>query len=74
MGAATNLALAYRIEVDETRCDGCRACLPSCRHHALVWAWADRVLFVDPWACNGCGTCLTDCPSSALHLTLRTEP
>lgn len=74
MAAVTNLALAYRIEIDEARCDGCCICLPTCTHHALLWVRAERLLLADPWACNGCGTCVTACPHDALHLTLRTEP
>ncbi|MGD2058646.1 MAG: 4Fe-4S binding protein [Anaerolineales bacterium] len=59
------------IHLDETRCDGCRQCLPACSYGGLLSAPGERKPYIDPWACTGCGTCTTVCPLEALWLQAR---
>jgi len=49
------VALGFVALLDESQCDGCRACLRSCNYGALIWVSADRMILADPWACTGCG-------------------
>ena len=65
------VALGFVALLDESQCDGCRACLRSCNYGALIWVSADRMILADPWACTGCGACVTACARQALSLQAR---
>jgi len=56
---------------DESRCDGCRLCMPACSHGALLSAPGERKPYIDRWSCTGCGSCTTVCPQQALQFQKR---
>ena len=49
-----------------SRCLGCRSCVNSCPHHALVWEEKGIVNKKD--ACFLCGRCAEECPTMALEI------
>ena len=53
------------LEMDTTRCNGCRKCISVCPH--AVFAIQDRtVRITDRDACMECGACALNCPDEAL--------
>ncbi|HOT97631.1 MAG TPA: ATP-binding protein [bacterium] len=50
--------------VDETLCDGCRACSEFCAYNAIIVP--KRVALVVPELCHSCGGCLLVCPQKAI--------
>ncbi|HLC16337.1 MAG TPA: 4Fe-4S binding protein, partial [Thermodesulfovibrionia bacterium] len=58
------------IEIDETLCDGCGLCVPSCAEGALKVVDGKARLVLD-WYCDGLGACLGECPKGALRVVER---
>jgi heterodisulfide reductase subunit A len=57
--------------VDESLCDGCGICVPTCEYKALeIVANKDdakkKTLDVNVGLCKGCGACVGACPAAAL--------
>ena len=52
-------------EVDDSLCDGCKACSNFCEYKAL--AVIGKKVLVFPELCHGCGGCIRVCPRGALH-------
>jgi ferredoxin len=61
------------ISIDEERCDGCGACVPSCAEGALQIVNGKARLIKESF-CDGLGACLGECPQGALTIVeLETE-
>lgn len=58
------------IEIDETKCDGCGECVPSCAEGAIQIVAGKARLAAEKY-CDGLGACLSDCPNDALHVVER---
>jgi MinD superfamily P-loop ATPase len=56
--------------VDESLCDGCRACSGFCRYHAIALLKTTPIVF--PELCHSCGGCTMVCPRDAIHEEGRT--
>ncbi len=53
------------LELDESKCNGCRMCLIVCPH--AVFAIEDkRARIADRDACMECGACAGNCPEEAI--------
>jgi heterodisulfide reductase subunit A len=57
--------------LDETLCDGCGICVPTCEYKALeIVANKDekdkKLVDINVGLCKGCGACVGACPSGAL--------
>ena len=60
------------IGIDESKCNGCGACIPSCAEGALKimeTPAGPKVRLVNPGFCDGLGACLGGCPEGALSIT-----
>jgi len=55
------------IHIDETLCDGCALCIPSCPEGALQIIDGKAKLVKESF-CDGLGACLGDCPRGALNI------
>jgi ferredoxin len=55
------------ITIDEEKCDGCGACVPSCVEGALQVVNGKARLMKEDF-CDGLGACLGECPQGALHV------
>lgn len=58
------------IEIDETKCDGCGLCVPTCAEGALRIVDGKARLVADTY-CDGLGTCLGECPHGAIRIVER---
>jgi MinD superfamily P-loop ATPase len=56
-------------QVDESKCDYCRACAELCQFKAISVLSSVVMIFSD--MCHGCGGCLAICPNSALSPSRR---
>jgi len=65
------------IVIDEDKCDGCEACIPSCPEGALQIVDTPRgpkARLVKQSFCDGLGACLGECPQDALSIVeMETE-
>ncbi len=50
--------------IDEKKCIGCEACIPTCPVEAI--AKVGEVCVIDPEACVDCGSCTGSCPTEAI--------
>ena len=57
----------FRVKIDHTRCNGCRACVRACPLDAAEGRLAGKVLPAD---CFSCGRCLNVCPADAISYGL----
>jgi Pyruvate/2-oxoacid:ferredoxin oxidoreductase delta subunit len=55
------------IKIDESKCDGCALCIPSCPEGALQIIDGKAKLVKESF-CDGLGACLGDCLQDALHV------
>lgn len=55
------------ITIDEEKCDGCGACVPSCAEGALQIIDGKARLVKESY-CDGLGACLGECPQGALRV------
>lgn len=58
------------IRIDEEKCDGCGACVPSCAEGALQIV-DGKVKLISEEFCDGLGACLGECPQGALIIEKR---
>ena len=58
------------INIDETLCDGCGNCVPSCAEGALEIVDGKARMIAD-FYCDGLGACLGECPTGALSIVER---
>lgn len=58
------------VEIDEEKCDGCGACIPSCAEGAIEIVGGKARLIADR-LCDGLGACLGDCPRGAIRIVER---
>lgn len=61
------------VEIDESRCDGCGACIPNCAEGALRVVDGKARLIGDKF-CDGLGACLGHCPKDAIRIVEREAP
>lgn len=58
------------IEIDETKCDGCGLCVPSCAEGAIRIENGKARLVAEKY-CDGLGACLGECPQGDLQIVER---
>ncbi|HSH13189.1 MAG TPA: 4Fe-4S binding protein [Desulfurivibrionaceae bacterium] len=58
------------IEIDETLCNGCGQCVPSCAEGALQIIDGKARMLAEKY-CDGLGACLGECPQGALRIVER---
>ena len=58
------------VEIDESLCDGCGNCVPSCAEGAIEIQDGKARLVAEKY-CDGLGACLGDCPTGALRVIER---
>ncbi len=58
------------ITIDESKCDGCGLCIPSCAEGALQIVNGKARLVKDAY-CDGLGNCLGECPQGAIDIVER---
>jgi NAD-dependent dihydropyrimidine dehydrogenase PreA subunit len=61
------------VNIDESRCNGCGACIPKCAEGALKIIDGKAKLVKDTY-CDGLGACLGQCPQGAITVTEREAP
>lgn len=58
------------IQIDESLCDGCGLCVPSCAEGTLAIVDGKAKVVADN-LCDGLGACLGECPNGALQVIER---
>jgi NAD-dependent dihydropyrimidine dehydrogenase PreA subunit len=58
------------VQIDETKCDGCGECIPSCAEGAISLVNGKARLSADA-LCDGLGACLGECPRGAITVIER---
>lgn len=58
------------IHIDDERCDGCGACVPSCAEGAIEVVDGKARMVAEKY-CDGLGACLGECPKGALTIEER---
>ncbi len=58
------------VKIDETKCNGCGLCVPSCAEGALQIIDGKARLVSDRY-CDGLGACLGECPQDAISIEER---
>ena len=58
------------IRIDESKCNGCGLCIPSCAEGALQIIDGKARLIEDRF-CDGLGNCLGECPQGAIEIIER---
>lgn len=58
------------VEIDQAKCDGCGACVPSCAEGAIQIIDGKARLVSDAY-CDGLGACLGQCPRDAITIIER---
>ncbi len=58
------------VRIDEEKCDGCGACVPSCAEGAIQ-VIDGKARLVSEIYCDGLGACLGECPRGAISLEER---
>ncbi len=58
------------VHIDETLCDGCGQCIPSCHEGALQMI-DGKARLVSDLMCDGLGACLGHCPQGAITIEER---
>ena len=58
------------VEIDESLCDGCGACIPGCAEGALRLVDGKARLVSDRF-CDGLGACVGHCPRGAIKIVER---
>ncbi len=55
------------LELDQTKCNGCRMCVTVCPHPVFASS-NHEIEIVDPDLCIECGACVMNCPEGALSV------
>ncbi len=58
------------ISIDETKCNGCEACIPGCPEGALQLI-DGKARLVGDYLCDGLGACIGECPLGAITIEER---
>jgi NAD-dependent dihydropyrimidine dehydrogenase PreA subunit len=58
------------VQIDESKCDGCGECIPSCAEGAIALVNGKARLSADA-LCDGLGACLGECPQGAITVIER---
>ena len=58
------------VQIDESKCDGCGLCVPSCAEGAIDIVDGKARLAADVY-CDGLGACLGECPQGAITIVER---
>jgi Pyruvate/2-oxoacid:ferredoxin oxidoreductase delta subunit len=58
------------VQIDESRCDGCGDCVPSCAEGAIAVV-NGKARLVGDVLCDGLGACLGECPRGAIQVVER---
>jgi ferredoxin len=58
------------VKIDESKCNGCGECIPTCVEGALQVIDGKARLVKDVY-CDGLGACLGHCPQDAIRITQR---
>jgi NAD-dependent dihydropyrimidine dehydrogenase PreA subunit len=58
------------VQIDESKCDGCGQCIPSCAEGAIALVDGKARLSADV-LCDGLGACLGECPQGAITVVER---
>ena len=58
------------VQIDESKCDGCGQCIPSCAEGAIALVDGKARLSGDA-LCDGLGACLGECPQGAITVVER---
>jgi Fe-S-cluster-containing hydrogenase component 2 len=66
----TTKVLRKIIEIDESKCNGCGACIDSCAEGALALVDGKARLVKEKY-CDGLAACLKECPQGALKIVER---
>ncbi len=66
----TALAIRNIIRIDESKCNGCGDCVPSCHEGALAIVNGKAKLVSETY-CDGLGACLGNCPQGAITIEER---
>jgi len=61
------------VRIDEDKCNGCGACVPSCVEGAIQII-DGKARLVSETYCDGLGACLGDCPMDAITIEEREAP
>ena len=66
-------AIRKIVHIDEEKCNGCAACVPSCAEGALQII-DNKAKIVSEIYCDGLGACLGECPQGAITIEERAAP
>jgi len=66
----TIMVLRNIVKIDETKCNGCGICIPSCAEGAIQII-DDKAKLVKEIYCDGLGACLGKCPQNAIAIIQR---
>lgn len=66
----TTKTLRKIVEIDESKCNGCGACIPACAEGALQIVDGKAKLIGEIY-CDGLGACLGECPQDAITIVER---
>ena len=58
------------VEFDESKCDGCGDCIPSCAEGAIQLV-NGKARLVGDVLCDGLGACLGECDKGAIRIVER---
>src|SRR5512145_3377961 len=58
------------IRIDESKCNGCGLCIPSCPEGALQII-DGKARLVSDLMCDGLGACIGECPEGAIEIEER---
>jgi ferredoxin len=58
------------VHIDESKCDGCGQCVPSC-HEGAIRIVGGKARLVSDKYCDGLGACLGHCPRNAISIIER---
>ena len=58
------------VKIDEVKCNGCGACIPSC-HEGAIRIIGGKARLVGDALCDWLGACLGECPQGAISLEER---
>ncbi len=50
--------------IDENKCVGCEACIPTCPVEAI--SKVGELCVINPETCVDCGACASSCPTEAI--------
>lgn len=58
------------IEINESLCDGCGECVPSC-HEGALQIIDEKARLISDLMCDGLGACIGHCPTGAMQVIQR---